>query len=246
MELTDKQIADLNAPLDGSRVGQTRNGKSHMEAWDVRRSMNAIFGYAGWSAVVDEMVMCSEDHHVKIPRQNQQPDPNVMAWTVGYRARCTVTILATGATYSEWACGDAQNFPDSSRNDAHDFAVKTAESQAFKRAAMNLGNQFGLSLYKDGALDTEDRQSEPPADSPEEETGPWLTQMREAMEAGDVETLVVIKAEMEKAKATELISAGRTLAKWMDAAVIRAGQVKQGKANVEHVQAELGATEVAE
>lgn len=53
------------------------------------------------------------------------------------------------ATYTEAAAGDSQNNP--SRADAHDMAIKTAESQAFKRAAVNLGDQFGLSLYKDGS-----------------------------------------------------------------------------------------------
>ena len=32
------------------------------------------------------------------------------------------------------------------------MAVKTAESDAFKRAAINLGDQFGLSLYNNGSL----------------------------------------------------------------------------------------------
>ena len=30
------------------------------------------------------------------------------------------------------------------------MAIKTAESQAFKRCAINLGDQFGLSLYNNG------------------------------------------------------------------------------------------------
>ena len=32
------------------------------------------------------------------------------------------------------------------------MAVKTAESDALKRAAINLGTQFGLSLYNNGSL----------------------------------------------------------------------------------------------
>jgi hypothetical protein len=31
------------------------------------------------------------------------------------------------------------------------MAIKTAESQAFKRAAINLGDQFGLGLYNGGS-----------------------------------------------------------------------------------------------
>ena len=40
-----------------------------------------------------------------------------------------------------------------SRGDAHDNAVKTAESQALKRMAINMGTQFGLSLYRDGQIE---------------------------------------------------------------------------------------------
>jgi hypothetical protein len=82
-----------------------------------------------------------------------------MRVSVGYRVRYRLTVYAfreredgsiertaTGI-YTEEASGGATNFPDSKRADAHDFAVKTAESQALKRCAINLGDQFGLSLY---------------------------------------------------------------------------------------------------
>jgi recombination DNA repair RAD52 pathway protein len=32
------------------------------------------------------------------------------------------------------------------------MAIKSAESDALKRAAINLGTQFGLSLYNNGSL----------------------------------------------------------------------------------------------
>jgi hypothetical protein len=70
-------------------------------------------------------------------------------WNVIYRARCTVDV-GGGALYTEWAAGDATN---PTLADAHDQAIKTAESQAFKRCAMNLGDQFGLSLYRNGSTD---------------------------------------------------------------------------------------------
>ena len=38
------------------------------------------------------------------------------------------------------------------RGEAHDMAIKTAESDALKRAAINLGTQFGLSLYDEGSM----------------------------------------------------------------------------------------------
>jgi hypothetical protein len=47
------------------------------------------------------------------------------------------------------AVGEAQ-MPSFKRGDCHDFALKKAQSQALKRAAINLGDQFGLSLYRKG------------------------------------------------------------------------------------------------
>src|SRR5690606_16452669 len=53
--------------------------------------------------------------------------------------------------HSEAAAGSASG-PFSQLGDLHDNALKSAESDALKRCAINLGTQFGLSLYKDGAF----------------------------------------------------------------------------------------------
>lgn len=132
-------VKALLEPIDPSRVGKDGKGFSHVEAWDIRRTMNHIFGFGQWSAEVDLMELIYE----QVSEGQGKP-----RYSVAYRARCSVSV--PGATYSEWAAGDATNYP--SRADAHDQAIKTAESQAFKRACVNLGDQFGLSLYKDGSL----------------------------------------------------------------------------------------------
>jgi recombination DNA repair RAD52 pathway protein len=49
-------------------------------------------------------------------------------------------------TYTEAAAGSSRGHVD------WDMAVKTAETDALKRAAINLGDQFGLSLYNNGSL----------------------------------------------------------------------------------------------
>ena len=132
-------VKALLEPIDPNRVGKDGKGFSHVEAWDIRRTMNHIFGFGGWSAEVDKMELIYEQ---------ESEGTGKPRYSVAYRARCTVFV--NNAQYSEWAAGDATNYP--SRADAHDQAIKTAESQAFKRACVNLGDQFGLSLYKDGSL----------------------------------------------------------------------------------------------
>lgn len=139
MTVTKEQQAALLKPIDPSRVGKDGKGFSHVEAWDIRRTMNQIFGFSEWSADVLAMELLYEDSKVVGDKTR---------WSVAYRAQCRITV--SGATYTEWAAGDATNYP--SRADAHDQALKTAESQAFKRCAVNLGDQFGLSLYKDGSV----------------------------------------------------------------------------------------------
>lgn len=140
MTLTNDQVAALLLPLEPHRVQRDGKGYSHVEAWDVRRRMNQVFGFAAWSEDVLRMELIIE-------RQTQTKSGKD-AWLVVYRAQCQVAV--NGATYTEWAAGDAIT-PD--YGDAHDQAMKTAESQAFKRCCMNLGDQFGLSLYRDGSLD---------------------------------------------------------------------------------------------
>lgn len=136
--LTNEQNLELLKPISPSRVAKDGKGFSHVEAWDIRRTMNAIFGIANWSADVTEMILIGE--HEVVTKGGKA------AWNVIYRARCTLTV--DGSTYTEWAAGDATN---PTVSDAHDQAIKTAESQAFKRCAVNLGDQFGLSLYNNGS-----------------------------------------------------------------------------------------------
>lgn len=54
--------------------------------------------------------------------------------------------------YSEAAVGSATGGAESSGiGDLHDNAIKSAASDALKRCAINLGTQFGLSLYDNGS-----------------------------------------------------------------------------------------------
>lgn len=145
MNLTNEQMQELLKPIDPSRVSKDGKGFSHVEAWDIRRTMNQIFGFGAWSADVQRMELITE-------REVQGRDGK-SRWNVIYRAQCVLRIgdmFGDGATYTEWAAGDATN---PTLADAHDQAIKTAESQAFKRCAVNLGDQFGLSLYKNGSTE---------------------------------------------------------------------------------------------
>lgn len=134
----DAQKEQLLKPINSSRIAQRKGGGgkqlSYLEAWDVKAHMIRIFGFGGWSWNVSnaELMFESEDSG---------------KWNVGYKVIGTLTI--GDAVYTEAAVGSS-TLPQ--RGEAHDMAVKTAESDAFKRAAINLGDQFGLSLYNNGSM----------------------------------------------------------------------------------------------
>jgi hypothetical protein len=145
--LTQRQVEQLLRPINPSRVA-VLEGLSHLEAYDVRAHLNRIFGFGRWS---DELVELVELFALPTETKNKKPAVNV-----GYRATVRLTVCAPDGTvlgvYQEAAVGGSI-MPDFKRADAYDMAIKTAESQALKRCAANLGDQFGLSLYRNGSKD---------------------------------------------------------------------------------------------
>lgn len=145
--LSDEQIAKSLEPINPARVSK-RDNLSYVEAYEIRAHLNRIFGFAGWSADTQRMELLFEDE--RLDTRKNRP-----GWHVAYRAQVRLAVFAPRggqclATYTEWATGKASNQPD--RADAHDLALKSAESQALKRAAVNLGDGFGLSLYAGGKV----------------------------------------------------------------------------------------------
>jgi recombination DNA repair RAD52 pathway protein len=242
--LNDAQYAQLLKPLNPSRVAkrsQAGRNLSYLEAWDVKAHLNRIFGFGSWSADVLSAELAFEEKNEK------------GQWNVGYKVVLRLTLHGIhstvnqrhevtdhDATYTEAAVGSA-SLPQ--RGEAHDMAVKTAESDALKRAAINLGTQFGLSLYDNGSTKdvigkTLDRDTvsqpegepEPPvtekSDAIPDSDGAdhWIGQMKTAIDAKDVASLLTIKQDMTKAKVAENVYQGVTLAKWLDKAIATVGK----------------------
>lgn len=153
--LTEQQVAFLLQPISQNRVRHLR-GMSHLEAWDVRRQLIRIFGFDGFTVQTVSLDLVHENGNPNYRKRNKAGEeygPTYTAWTIVYRAQVRLTIKATDGrpmtVFEDAAAGDAINQP--SIGDAHDLAMKTALSQALKRCAVNLGDQFGLSLYNDGS-----------------------------------------------------------------------------------------------
>ncbi len=159
--LSREQYDFLLAPIANSRV-QNLRGNSHLEAWDVRRHLIRAFGFDGFDI---------ETKALTLVREIETKNGDRSRWTVVYRAEIRLSIKVAGkviAVFEDGAAGDAINQPN--LGDAHDQAMKTALSQGLKRCAVNLGDQFGMSLYNDGSRDPVVRRSLvwPGSDGPQE------------------------------------------------------------------------------
>lgn len=148
-KLTPQQYSMLLAPLKKQRVGKNDKGHAHMEAWDIRRHLTRIFGFGGWK---EEIITCDLVQQIDIAPTSPAGRTR---YTVVYRATLRLTVYYIDGTvmsvFEDGACGDSSNQPK--LGDAHDNAMKTALSQALKRCAVNLGDQFGLSLYDGESLE---------------------------------------------------------------------------------------------
>lgn len=139
MTLTFEQLEVLMRPLHPSRVQSRSQGGatlSYLAAFDVKAMLIRVFGFGGFSAEVTD---------AKIIDIDRGDDGKVR---VAAMATVRLTIPSLGCVYTETAIAGQTG---KSVGDVADFAMKTAESDALKRAATYLGTQYGLSLYNNGS-----------------------------------------------------------------------------------------------
>jgi DNA repair and recombination protein RAD52 len=135
---TDEQKKALSAPLDPSKIKPPPKGKfgSYVDGFHIVTEANRIFGHDGWSYAITALVQCAR---VETVDSRQQPQVRV-----GYR--CTVRVEAGGVWREGAAVGTGMAKPENEA-DAHESAVKEAETDALKRALRSFGHTFGLALY---------------------------------------------------------------------------------------------------
>lgn len=139
---TDAQIKNLSADLDRSAVKQRdQSGRklSYIEGWHAIAEANRIFGFDGWDRETVDLRCVSER-----PREiGSRKDPG---HGVTYIARVRITVYAGDRTIVREGCGTGHGI-DRDLGQAHESALKEAETDAMKRALMTFGNPFGLALY---------------------------------------------------------------------------------------------------
>jgi hypothetical protein len=144
--LTAEQVAALAAPLSRANVKQREQGRakvSYLEGWQVIAEANRIFGFDGWQRETVAL-RCVSQAERRIGREPSKPSdpPQRDGWGVTYIARVRVVV---GAIVREGS--GAGHGIDIDLGQAHESALKEAETDAMKRALMTFGNPFGLALY---------------------------------------------------------------------------------------------------
>ncbi len=134
MTFNQSQIDSLAGPLSKAHVKKNPKGFDYVEAWHAIDMANQIFGFDAWDRETIDMVQLGE------------PELTGVTWRVAYRCRVRITVRADGVTVRREGTGYGSGIVKDIR-DAHESAVKEAESDAMKRALMTFGNPFGLALY---------------------------------------------------------------------------------------------------
>ena len=130
--LTKEQVNALNQPIDKANVSERWADKrktlklAYIESWHVIREANRIFDY-DWSSETLKMDLVHADN-----------------FCVTYIAKVRVIVNGIIKEGIGAGHGRGENVPI---GDKHESAAKEAESDARKRALMQFGDQFGLSLY---------------------------------------------------------------------------------------------------
>ena len=133
-----EQLAALAEPLDRANVrtrSQSGQTLSYIEGWHAIAEANRIFGFGLWDRETLD-IRCVSERERPIGRQ-QKP-----GWGVTYTARVRIRV---GAIVRD-GCGAGHGI-DVDLGQAHESALKEAETDAMKRALMTFGNPFGLALY---------------------------------------------------------------------------------------------------
>ena len=158
MSFSPEQIKELQAPLDRANVRTRKQGGeevSYIEGYHAENEANRIFGFDAWSRETIDL-KCVSERARKIGKGQYEKD----GWGVSYIARVRITVVAGDRTVIREGIGAGHGI-DADLGQAHESAVKEAETDAEKRALKTFGNPFGQALYDKEKRDVADPRSLP-------------------------------------------------------------------------------------
>ena len=196
MALTNTQVRQLRAKLEAKHVKTRKaNGTDlhYVEGWHVIAEANRIFGYDSW----DRRTLAS---------RCVWTGQSGASYGAAYTAKVRVSVRAGDITIVREGSGTGESKAPTP-GQAHELALKSAETDATKRALATFGNPFGLALYDREQIGVRKARSEkalPPI-------GPWI--LRSASGADEAsfekpsEFTGALRKAMSDANAIELLFA---------------------------------------
>jgi DNA recombination protein Rad52 len=136
MAFTDQQSRQLKAKLDSQHVKTRKaNGTTlhYIEGWHAIAEANRIFGYDGWDrrTLVTNCIWTGTSGQLSL---------------AAYTAKVRIYVRAGDVLVVREGSGTGEGKADTP-GQAHEIALKSAETDATKRALATFGNAFGLALY---------------------------------------------------------------------------------------------------
>ena len=136
MAFSDTQTRQLKAKLD-ERTRQDSHDQWHslhyVEGWHAISEANRIFGYDAWDRrTVSARCVWTSSTGAK--------------FQAAYVAKVRIRVRAGDITITRDGSGTGEGAALTA-GQAHDLALKSAETDATKRALTTFGNAFGLALY---------------------------------------------------------------------------------------------------
>ncbi len=194
MALSDTQVRQLRAKLEAKHV-KTRNANGtdlhYVEGWHVIAEANRIFGYDAW----DRRTLAS--HCV-------WSGPSGAYHGAAYTAKVRVSVRAGDITIVREGSGTGEGKAPTP-GQAHELALKGAETDATKRALATFGNPFGLALYDREQLGVRKAKSEKVS------IGPWILRSASGAEEASYdkpsEFATALRKVMSEAQDIELLFA---------------------------------------
>lgn len=151
-QLTIAQIQRLLKPIDQSHV-ENKRGMSYIAQFQARAELTRIFGFGNWdSRVVHEELLyesrlaAGDDGYPKNPKSTYY---YVVAYKVGVELNIRDYWGRPLTSFVQYHA--EENAPLPNRGEAHAMALTSAQSYAFRRAAIDLGDRLGLGLYDKGS-----------------------------------------------------------------------------------------------
>ena len=134
MAFTQTQVRKLAGKLP-ERFVKTRNERgstlSYVEGWHVIDEANRVFGFDGWDRETVSAECVWQDARIR---------------ACSYAVRVRITVRAGKTIVSREGTGLGHG-TGATVGEAHESALKEAETDATKRALITFGNLFGLALY---------------------------------------------------------------------------------------------------